>query len=114
MGKEREGLAPASESVEVSASADRKRPSRPSVPAAAAARPLADVLFDHISPYLGPHMTRTALRTFSARAVGKTPDALARADMAPLLAALRQMLRALIGGQETEEVLQNVREDLGL
>jgi hypothetical protein len=59
-------------------------------------------------------MTRTALKTFSARAVGKAPDSLTLTDVPPLLAALRQVLRALIGLQQTDELLQNVRKELGL
>jgi hypothetical protein len=74
----------------------------------------SEVVFHHLVPYLGPHTTRTALKTFCAKAVGKSPEALTLADMPPLLNALRPMMRTLIGVKECELVLAQVNQELGL
>jgi hypothetical protein len=77
-------------------------------------RSLSDIVYGHLVPYLGPHTTRTALKTFSAKAVGKAPDALTLHDMPEVLTALRPMMRALIGTKECEHVLALLILELGI
>jgi hypothetical protein len=74
----------------------------------------SEVVFHHLVHYLGPHTTRTALKTFCAKAVGKSPEALTLADMPALLNALRPMMRTLIGVKECDLVLAQVNHELGL
>jgi hypothetical protein len=75
--------------------------------------PLADVVIRELTRYLGPHTAKNALRLFAQKAVHKSPDELGYADLEPLLAALRPMLRTLIGSRETDAVLADLRRELG-
>jgi len=73
-----------------------------------------EVVFRHLSRYLGPHTARTALRTFAERSLGKAPESVTRLDTPKLLTALTPMLRTLIGADECEAVLQQIARELGL
>jgi hypothetical protein len=75
---------------------------------------LPDKVYRQLVHYLGPHTTRTALKTFSQKAVGKSPEALTLNDMPQVLSALRPMMRTLIGADECELVLAQINRDLGL
>jgi hypothetical protein len=77
-------------------------------------RSLGEIVYGHLVPYLGPHTTRAALRTFSVKAVGKAPDALTLSDMPEVLSALRPMMRTLIGTKECEHVLALMILELGI
>jgi hypothetical protein len=74
----------------------------------------SEVIFRHLVRYLGPHTTRTALRTFCTKAVGKSPDDVTKADVPQVLSALRPMMRTLIGAAESDAVLSLVNAELGL
>jgi hypothetical protein len=74
----------------------------------------SEVIFQHLVHYLGRHTTRTALKTFCAKAVNKSPDAVTLADMPLVLGALRPMMRTLIGAKECEMILAQVAHELGL
>ncbi|HEX4458140.1 MAG TPA: hypothetical protein VIA18_09220 [Polyangia bacterium] len=50
---------------------------------------------------------------FAQKSVRKTPEELSFHDLEPLLAALRPMLRTLIGSRETDAVLADLRRELG-
>lgn len=71
-----------------------------------------EIVFRHLSQYLGPHTARTAIKTFAGKSLGKTPEQLTRLDAPSLLAALKPMLRTLIGGDECEALLQEIAEEL--
>jgi hypothetical protein len=77
-------------------------------------RSFAEIVYGHLVPYLGPHTTRAALKTFSAKAVGKSPDSLTLNDMPEVLSALRPMMRTLIGSKECEHVLALLVLELGI
>ncbi len=74
----------------------------------------SEVLFHRMAEYLGPHTTRTALKTFCAKAVNKAPEALTLADVPQVLTALRPMMRTLIGTRECELILEQISLELGL
>jgi hypothetical protein len=76
--------------------------------------PPAEIVYRQLVHYLGPHTTRTALKAFCHKAVGKQPDALTVDDMPAVLSALRPMMRTLIGIEECEEVLAQLHFELGL
>jgi hypothetical protein len=76
--------------------------------------PPSEAIFRHLVRYLGQHTTRTALRTFCSKAVGKAPDAVTRAEIPQVLLALRPMMRTLIGAQESDTVIGLVNKELGL
>lgn len=71
----------------------------------------ADLIADGLSGYLGPHMARNAVKTFSTRALGRPPELLVIADVAPLLRALRPMLRTLLGAQEADNVIAHLSKE---
>jgi hypothetical protein len=74
----------------------------------------SEVVYQHLVQYLGRHTTRTALKTFCAKAVNKSPEALTLLDMPLVLSALRPMMRTLIGAKECDTILSRVTEELGL
>lgn len=74
---------------------------------------LADVVIRELTRYLGPHTAKNALKLFAQKSVHKTPEQLGHSDVEPLLAALRPMLRTLIGSRETDLVLEDLRRELG-
>jgi len=76
------------------------------------ARP-ADVIADALSVHLGPSTARTAVRTFSSRALGLRPDEISAKDAPKLLEALRPMLRTLLGAVPADDVLARIRIALG-
>lgn len=71
-----------------------------------------DVIVDRLAVYLGPNTARVALVTFCQAALSMPPSALTRSDVPRVLAALRPMLRTLLGGERSEEVLARIAEDL--
>jgi len=72
----------------------------------------ADVVADRLATWLGPHTARTAVRTFSERALGLRPEQVTPADVPRLLAALRPMLRTLLGATQGEELLDQLAREL--
>ena len=73
----------------------------------------AEMIADALSVHLGPSTARTAVRTFSTRALGLRPDQLSAADAPKLLEALRPMLRTLLGPAPADDVLARIRGTLG-
>lgn len=73
-----------------------------------------EIVYRHLARYLGPHTARTALKTFSDKSVGKAPEEVTHGDAPKLLAALKPMLRTLIGADECEAVLHQIDRELGL
>lgn len=71
----------------------------------------ADIVAQGLSGYLGPHMARTAVKTFAAKALGRPPEMLVRADIEPLLRALRPMLRTLLGAHEADNVIAHLTKE---
>ncbi len=73
----------------------------------------AEIIVETLSPYLGPHTARTAVRTFSERSLQLAPEALTRADAVRLTEALRPTLGALLGSERAAEVLRMLAAELG-
>ena len=74
---------------------------------------VAETISSQLSVYLGPYTAKNAVKTFSQRALGRGPDTLTREDTTALLAALRPMLRTLIGAASCELVLAKIKQELG-
>ena len=72
----------------------------------------ADVVADRLATWLGPHTARMAVRTFSERALGLPPEQVTAADVPRLLAALRPVLRTLLGAAQGEELLDQLAREL--
>lgn len=68
----------------------------------------AEVIIEGLSPYLGPHTARTAVRTFSQRALGATPDKMTLTDALLVVEALRPTLGALLGAEKSSELLEQL------
>ncbi|MDB4965426.1 MAG: hypothetical protein JWN44_1115 [Myxococcales bacterium] len=52
------------------------------------------------------------MKTFAARSLKKTPEQVTFDDVPLLLAALRPMLRTLIGSEACEEFVNTIRKEL--
>jgi hypothetical protein len=65
-----------------------------------------------LAALLGPNTARTALRTFCASALGKSPEAMTAAEVPKLLAALRPSLRTLLGAETTQRFLDDIAREL--
>ena len=63
-------------------------------------------------PYLGPHNSRNAVKTFARRVLGRTPDTLTVEDLPALLEGMRPMLRTLVGEDSAESVLQAIQREV--
>ncbi|MCU1277859.1 MAG: uncharacterized protein JWM53_1405 [bacterium] len=74
-------------------------------------RSAADIVAEGLAGYLGPHMARSAVKTFSVKALGRPPEMLMRADIEPLLRALRPMLRTLLGALEADNVIAHLTKE---
>lgn len=75
-------------------------------------RPTADIFVEALSPYLGPHTSKTAVRTFSQRALNKEAEALTKIDAPRLIDALRPTLGALLGAAKSEELVEQLNLQL--
>ncbi len=75
-------------------------------------RPPADIIADGLASYLGPHMARNAVKTFSTKALGRPPEMLVQSDIEPLLRALKPMLRTLLGAQQAEAVIEHLTKEV--
>jgi hypothetical protein len=76
------------------------------------AEQLSDRIERQLAVYLGPHTARTAVRTFSLKAVGKPPEELTLVDAPKVVEALRPMLRTLLGTDQSESLLDQLQEEL--
>ena len=80
---------------------------------AMAAREPCDIISESLARHIGPHTARTAVRTFSHRALGVTPEAVSMAQVQLVLSALRPTLETLLGDTKTDEVLREIEAELG-
>jgi hypothetical protein len=70
---------------------------------------LAELLASRLAIYLGAYTARTALKTFSHKALGRGPETLTPADIPKLGEALRPMLRTFVGRAQAEVLLKRIR-----
>jgi hypothetical protein len=77
-------------------------------------RPPAEIIADGLATYLGPFTAKNAVKTFATKALGRPPEMLVRADIEPLLRALRPMLRTLLGADQAEAVIQQLTREIEL
>ena len=75
-------------------------------------RPIQDVIVDRLAAFLGPHTARVALKTFAEASGGRKAETLTRADVPAVLAALRPMLRTLLGRERAEGLVQKLAKEL--
>ncbi|HET6438486.1 MAG TPA: hypothetical protein VFG59_10525 [Anaeromyxobacter sp.] len=70
------------------------------------------IVFARLAEFLGPHTARVALKNFAERTASRAPEELSRSDVPELLAALRPMLRTLIGRERAERLLGELAREL--
>jgi len=75
--------------------------------------PLAELIAARLIPYLGPHTSKVAVKTFTQKALGRGPETLTPSDVPMLLASLRPMLRTFIGRTQCEQVLAEIARGVG-
>ena len=68
---------------------------------------------ERLATFLGPHTARNALKTFATRTLGRSPEELTLADVPSLLAALRPMLRTLLGEDSARMLIDDIARELG-
>jgi hypothetical protein len=73
----------------------------------------ADVIAEALTEHLGPSTARTAVRTFSTRILGVSPEEVSAEDAPKLLEALRPMLRTLLGPAPADSLLSGLHGSLG-
>jgi len=73
---------------------------------------IADQIVEKLAPYLGPHNARNAVKTFSQKVLGRTPDKLTAEDLPALLEGMRPMLRTLVGQESAGAVLQAIQREV--
>jgi hypothetical protein len=69
---------------------------------------VADVMAKRLSVYFGLCTARSTIERFSRRALAREPDELGVDDVWPLLVALRQPLRTLLGQAQCEIVIRQI------
>jgi hypothetical protein len=73
--------------------------------------PIHEIIVARLAPLLGPNTAGVALTTFCRR-LARDPEALAPEDVPQLLAALRPMLRTLVGRVRAEALLEQLAREL--
>jgi hypothetical protein len=73
---------------------------------------LAAVIANHLAVFLGEHTAKSAVKTFSQRALGRGQETLTHDDLPRLLEALRPMLNTLVGRKQCDALLEKLRTEL--
>jgi hypothetical protein len=73
-----------------------------------------EVVRDRLAVYLGPHTARNALRTFSEKTLGRPAEGISSEQAQTLLAALRPMLKTLVGVAQCDRILAQLHIELEL
>ena len=67
-----------------------------------------DRVHRRLEKFIGPHTTRLAIKTFSQKQLGMTPDQLRDGEVPDLIRALRPLLRSMLGETQGEHVMQEL------
>jgi hypothetical protein len=71
---------------------------------------VAGQVMELLGTYLGPNTARTAVKTFTRKAFGKSVKYLLVKDLPGLCEALRPMLRTLLGNESAEIILDSIKK----
>lgn len=72
----------------------------------------SEIVIDVLSPYLGPHTAKTALRTFAQRTLQMSPDRLTLTDTLRVIEALKATLGGLLGSAKADEIVRQLDAEL--
>jgi hypothetical protein len=75
-------------------------------------RPIADAIAARLAIILGPHTARTAVKTFTQKALGRGPETLTPADVPKLADALRPLLRTFIGRAQSDLLVEQLKDQI--
>ena len=73
----------------------------------------ADVIREHLLRYVGPFTAKNAVEMHSKKALGVSADSVTMAQAKDLLEALGPMMRTLLGKQNADRVLDQLKQELG-
>jgi hypothetical protein len=71
---------------------------------------VSEQIEEYLVDYLGPNTAKTALKTFSKKALGVMPEDLVAENVPTILAAMRPMLRTLLGEDSTRALLARISQ----
>ncbi len=74
---------------------------------------VAEQVAEHLSPYIGRHTARIAVKTIAARALKMTPPELTAADVPVLAKALEPVLATLAGDAAARAVIGEIVTKVG-
>jgi len=72
---------------------------------------IADGIATRLAVVLGPHTARTAVKTFSQKALGRGPETLTSEDLPRLADALRPVLRTFVGRVQAEVLVDQIKRE---
>jgi hypothetical protein len=75
-------------------------------------RSIADAIAARLAIILGPHTARTAVKTFTQKALGRGPETLTAADVPKLADALRPLLRTFIGRVQADLLVEQLKDQM--
>jgi len=67
-----------------------------------------DRVHRRLEKFIGPHTTRLAIKTFSQKTLGMTPDQVRDREVPDLIRALRPLLRSMLGEAQGEQIVEQL------
>jgi hypothetical protein len=74
---------------------------------------VSELIGDVLSSYLGPNTAKTAVKTFSKKELGLSPEKLTATNVPKLMDGMRPMLRTLLGEDVTEVLVAIIQREVG-
>jgi hypothetical protein len=72
----------------------------------------ADYIQRRIATYVGAHTARLAVKTFSQKALGISPEDIRPAQAPTLVRALRPLLRSMLGNEPAERLVETLVKEI--
>ena len=67
-----------------------------------------DRVHRRLEKFIGPHTSRLAIKTFSQKTLGLTPEQVRDREVPDLIRALRPLLRSMLGEAQGERVVEQL------
>ena len=67
-----------------------------------------DRVHRRLEKFIGPHTSRLAIKTFSQKTLGLTPEQVRDREVPDLIRALRPLLRSMLGEARGERVVEQL------
>ena len=71
----------------------------------------ADRIYAELEQFIGPNVTRMAIRTFSKKTLHVNPEELISTDAPKLIQALRPLLRSMAGEAHAETLIKRLTRE---